>query len=65
MTDTEFLAYMQAAAEDRVLVSGEQVDRLRALGGFIEGKMPGGWWGPVDPANVEWMVGRARKRSAA
>ena len=66
MTDAEFLSYMTAAAEDRVLVSGAQVDRLRALAGIDVSKMPMPltWWGVVCPDNVAWMVGRARRKAA-
>jgi len=64
MNDDEFMAYMTAAAEDRVTVSGAQIDRLRMLAGVdVEDRpMPPGWWGTVCPTNVAWVVSQARKR---
>ncbi len=64
MNDEEFLTYMTAAADDRVTVSGAQIDRLRMLAGAdIEARpMPPGWWGTVCPTNVAWAVSQARKR---
>jgi len=66
MTDAEFCNYMLAAAADRVLVSGEQVNRLlRMAGGNMDHTLPQGWWGTVDPSNVEWTVKQARRKMVA
>jgi hypothetical protein len=64
MNDDEFMAYMTAAAEDRVTVSAAQIDRLRMLAGVdVEDRpTPPGWWGTVCPTNVAWAVSQARKR---
>jgi hypothetical protein len=64
MTDIEFCNYMLTAAAARVLVSGEQVNRLlRLAGSNMDHTLPSGWWGTVDPSNVEWHVGRARRNA--
>jgi len=61
MTDSDFLGYMTACAANRVLVSGAQFDRLRALyGSDVARPMPAGWWGTIDPDLTAWAVDLAR-----
>lgn len=66
MTDAEFLDYMTAAAEDRTMVSAEQVNRLLDMLPKREPNPPRlrpGWWGTIDPANVAWAREAIKKHA--
>lgn len=64
LSDAEFLDYMVAAAEDDVLVSADQVKRLRRLADYADTYVPPNWWGTVDVGEMRRAVQAARTRLA-